>query len=76
MLILESNARFQEACHKEKEVLKQMEGLPFKVIHLLVHHGRPPWPSAMAIRHDSPPWPFAVAVRHGRLPWPSAQLKL
>jgi hypothetical protein len=23
-----------------------MEGLLFKVFHLLVHHGRPPWPSA------------------------------
>jgi hypothetical protein len=48
-LILESNGGFQEACHKGKEVLKQMEGLLFKVFHLLVHHGRPPGPSAITI---------------------------
>jgi hypothetical protein len=30
--------------------LKQMEGLLFKVFHLLVRHGSPPWPSAVAVR--------------------------
>jgi hypothetical protein len=58
-------------------VLKQMEGLLFKVFHLLVYHGCLPWPSAMIARHGHSGQPRAVhrgpsTKADRQADWPSA----